>query len=110
MLSKQNRLSRRDFLSTKKNGKTERFAHFSIVVCPNRLNYSRFAVVTSSKLDKKAVIRNRLRRRIYDILKVESSGLGLDVIIFPQKSMLKLNNEETRLVLDPFLSKISLMA
>lgn len=35
----------------------------------------RAAVVVSKKVDKSAVVRNRIRRRIYEIVRLESAGI-----------------------------------
>ena len=69
MLSKSRRLARKDFLQTKKLGKSIRLPWASLLISPNFLQISRWAVVTSAKLDKSAVVRNRLRRAIYDSVK-----------------------------------------
>ncbi|MEO5627574.1 MAG: ribonuclease P protein component [Candidatus Saccharimonadales bacterium] len=50
-----------------KNGKTVRGPLMSLRYCPNskRIDY-RLAVVVSKKVNKSAVARNRMRRRIYE--------------------------------------------
>lgn len=108
MLPKKLRLSRKDFLVAKSHGQNHRFPHFSAIIYPNDLSYSRFAIVTSSKLAKRAVIRNRLRRHIYNQLKNVSGSC--DVIIFPHPPMLKLTDEAICLALHPLLSKVSSLA
>jgi len=44
----------------------------------------RLAVVVSKKVDRRAVARNRIRRRIYEIFRTQGrlSGLGVDVVIY----------------------------
>jgi len=105
VLPKQRRLFRRDFLIAKSTGKTSRFSHLSLVVHPNDLGFSRIAVVTSAKLDKRAVIRNKIRRRIYACLK--DFAFGADIIVFPNKSMLNLSRDQISLELNQALSKIA---
>ena len=107
MLPKSRRLSHKDFLTAKSHGKIYRTPHFSAVVHLTSPQPSRFAIVTSSKLHKHAVVRNRLRRRIYEILRAKHYALSADLIIFPHQSMLNLSHEELVLALDSFLSKIS---
>lgn len=54
---------------TYKNGKTIRTKLFTIKFHPNsRKRFSRLAVVVSKKVAKKAVKRNFIRRRIYNLL------------------------------------------
>ena len=48
----------------------------------------RLAVVVSKKVDKKAVVRNRIRRRIYELFRcrLPSFGMGVDMAVIVQKS------------------------
>ena len=41
----------------------------SLVFVPNERGFTRMAVVVSKKVDKTAVGRNRIRRRVYEILR-----------------------------------------
>ena len=54
---------------TYKHGKTVRGAKMSLVFNENEKGFTRIAVVVSRKVDKRAVVRNRIRRRIYEILR-----------------------------------------
>ena len=51
------------------HGKTIRHAKISLVHCPNQRGFQRFAVVVSKKVDKRAVVRNRIRRRVYEAIR-----------------------------------------
>jgi len=105
MLPKIRRLPRPDFLHTKKTGATQRFPDFNLIHCSSPRSYSRFAVVISAKISKKAVVRNRLKRQIYAAVdKLPTTG---DFIIFPHLSMLNLNNEDLNSKIHQALSKIS---
>lgn len=44
----------------------------------------RAAVVVSKKVDKRAVVRNRIRRRLFEIIRVECglSGKPIDVVVY----------------------------
>jgi len=105
MLPKIRRLSRPDFLQVKKTGTPEHFPGFNLIHCSSSLPFSRFAVVISAKISKKAVIRNRLKRQIYSA--VDKLALSGDFIIFPHPSMLNLSREEINTRLHQALSKIS---
>lgn len=52
------------------NGKTIRKPKMSLVFCENTRGFTRFAVVVSKKVEKTAVGRNRIRRRVYEVLRV----------------------------------------
>ena len=49
-------------------GKTIRKSKMSLVCTKNTRGFTRVAVVVSKKVDKSAVGRNRIRRRIYDYI------------------------------------------
>lgn len=92
MLPKSHRLARKDFLQTKKLGKNFRLPWASLQIFPNQLGINRWAMVTSAKLDKRAVVRNRLRRTVYNSIKTLPGNN--DVIIFPNKQAFNLSQEE----------------
>ena len=52
-----------------KHGKTVRSQQMSLVFAPNKKGATRIAVVVSKKIEKSAVGRNRIRRRIYEALR-----------------------------------------
>ena len=55
---------------TYQKGKTIRTPKFSLVFAPNQRGKQRFAVVISKKVIKSAVGRNRVRRRIYEVIRL----------------------------------------
>lgn len=69
MLVKKYRLRRRrDFAYLHHQGRSAHAPAFSLKTVPNRLPHARAAVVVSTKVSKKAVIRNRIRRRLLAIV------------------------------------------
>ena len=50
-------------------GKTIRKPKVSLVFCDNIRGFTRIAVVVSKKVAKTAVLRNRIRRRVYEVLR-----------------------------------------
>jgi ribonuclease P protein component len=109
MLAKKYRLSHFDFLLAKKNGKNYRANDFSLIIAGNAVQHSRYAVVTSSKLSKSAVVRNKLRRRIYSLMANRDLGSN-DFLFFPRGNMLNLSREQIGISLDSFLSTLSLVS
>ena len=110
MLSKQHRLSRKDFIQTKLRGKTLSAPHFTAVVhnqATGDRHQSRYSVVISTKIHKNATVRNRLRRQICEFLRLNPLNKKADIIIFPKAGMLNLNYEKITAELDTFISKIS---
>ena len=55
---------------TYQKGKTIRTPKFSLVFAPNQHGKQRFAVVISKKVIKSAVGRNRVRRRVYEAIRL----------------------------------------
>ncbi len=71
MLSKKYRFhSRGGVKYVYQKGKTVRTAKMSLIFLDNTRGYTRFAVVVSKKVEKSAVKRNRMRRRIYEVLRL----------------------------------------
>ena len=68
-----------------KRGQVISSPHFRIryVLNPRRQS-CRLAVVVSKKVDKRAVVRNRIRRRLYELFRRHWSNLAvnLDIVIF----------------------------
>jgi ribonuclease P protein component len=65
-------------------GKTLRTSYFSLrYVLNNRRTTYRLAVVVSRKVSKSAVVRNRIRRRIYEVVRQIDGGLiaPIDLVI-----------------------------
>ena len=52
------------------HGKTVRTPKMSLVFAENTRGFTRVAVVVSKKVDKTAVGRNRIRRRVYEALRL----------------------------------------
>ena len=89
MLSAQYRLrNKRDFDRVYKGGKTIRTALFRISTAPNQLPDSRFGIVVSNAVVKKAVARNRKKRQIREGVAsiVREVTSGYDIIIAAQPS------------------------
>lgn len=104
MLPKFRRLTRKDLNLCITAGKTLRFPNFVLKFLPNNLEFSRFGIVTSTKISKSAVVRNKLRRDIYRNINKNLSNY--DIVVFPQKSMLNLEHEEIGVVVNKALSEI----
>ena len=80
MLARRYRLSAR--VALVRRGKTVRTPHFLLRVFESSAQNPRFSVVVSRKTAKRAVVRNRLRRRGYRALAVSLPAAALaDVVI-----------------------------
>lgn len=72
-----------------KNGQAVRSRHLTVKYTRNKhRQHSRFAVVVSKKVHKSAVGRNRIRRRMYELIRHELTGMSLayDVVVIVTSS------------------------
>jgi len=84
MLKKYNRLAKtKEIDRVFKEGGSAFCKHLGVKHLRNDLGFSRFAIVVSAKVSKKAVYRNKIKRRIREIIKQELPTLkaGEDIII-----------------------------
>lgn len=83
MLPKENRIKKKkDFEAIFKKGKSFKNNFFILKVLNNNLTISRFAFVISQKVSKKAVERNKIRRRISSFLEAnfQNIKIGFDFV------------------------------
>lgn len=83
-----------------RQGQTLRSKYFSIKFAPNsRRQTYRVAVVVSKKISKSAPVRNRIRRRLYELVRVEIadklSNLDIVITVFDEETA-KLSAPELR--------------
>jgi ribonuclease P protein component len=109
MLSQKFRLSQKnDFQRIFSQGGLFRKNFFILRYLPQKLDHFRAAVVVSSKVSKKAVQRNKIRRRIYEILK-ELPLKNFDLIIVTRRPILKISFSELQKELKNALLKSHLL-
>lgn len=105
MLSKRYRFhSRGGVRYTYQNGKTIRGSRISLVFAENARNKQRFAVVVSKKVMKSAVARNRIRRRVYEAIRLQKDKIQKPVdcifIVYNREVMTMEFKELQKLVTD----------
>lgn len=108
MLSRTNRLSKqKDFEIIFSRGKECRNDWLAIKSLINRQPFSRFGLVISHKVAKKAVRRNRLRRQIRAILRRHWAEIkpGLDIIIIARPKLLELDYRQSEKIIIDLLKK-----
>jgi len=97
MLPKEYRLKTVDFKTVKNlSKKTISSASFSLKVIKTGFKPSRFVIIVSSSVFKKAVLRNKLKRRLKSIILKNLIDFkpGLAVLIYPKKESASLKNKE----------------
>jgi len=107
MLSQDFRLRKKQEVATVfKRGKSFSSPEITLRFLPNSLPNSRIAVLVGVKLDKRAVVRNRIKRRLREVARLNFSSIpsGLDLLIIARAIKLReiplpeLNNKFLQLV------------
>lgn len=95
---RKNRISgKKTFQKIISAGKTVHNSFFFVYYLKNNFKYSRFSVVISSKVVSGAVGRNRIRRRISEVVRknfVFIHPAGVDIIIIVRHKVKDLNSSE----------------
>ena len=92
--------SRKDFLRVQKEGRKVRSEHFLLAHCsrvPSEQE-SRIGVTITTKIDKRAARRNRLRRRVRDIFRKHHSRLlgAHDIVVIALTGAVDLAYDEVK--------------
>lgn len=108
MLPKQYRLTRgKDFERLAKAGRATFSREIGIKWIKNDLLVSRFGVIVSLKVSKKAVIRNKLKRRLRAIIwqEIENIKPGDDIMVLTKPDAKEMDYWELRNKLGILLEK-----
>lgn len=71
---------------------------FIFKIIKNNLDQSRFCIIVSNKVDKRAVIKNRIKRQISEIIRLNMDNIktGCDVSILAKNNLV---NKETKKII-----------
>lgn len=97
MLFRENRLKKkRDFDRAHKLGTFVRFGFLSLKKVKNGLPDSRFGFLVGTKISKKAVLRNKIKRRLREVTRLNNSRIvpGYDVVVFVRPDILEKDYQE----------------
>jgi len=112
MLASKNRFHGTNSLNyVYRNGKTLRTKYMAVKYCPNsRRDTYRIAVVVSRKVAKSAPVRNRIRRRIYELFRTQQiaglSNLDIVVTVFDE-NVAELSAENLKNTVDQLVSDMT---
>ena len=112
MLTKINRLKKeKDFERIFKKGKSFKNGFLILKIVLNDLEESRFGFIVSQKVSKKAVLRNKIKRRLRDIIQKNIAKIkkGVDVALIVLPGLEKKSFLETKETLDVLLKKTGLV-
>jgi len=87
---------RREYLSLQQTGRKIHAKHFLFFVNPSTTSHSRIGITITTKVEKRAVLRNRLRRRIREIFRVRASMLStpIEIVVIARNNSCDLPFEE----------------
>jgi len=111
MLNKQNRITRnKDFDRAFKTGQSFYGKVLGIKAVENDLNMTRFGILISTKVSKKAVVRNHFKRQIRAHIQGELPKLkkGYDIVLIVFSLILDKDFEEIHHYLVTGLNKLNL--
>ncbi len=99
MLAPTNRLVRtKDIEQAFKQGRSFFGRNLGIKTINNKLGFNRFAIVVSTKISKKATERNKIKRRLREILRLENGFLkaGYDLVIVALPNIINIKQPELK--------------
>ncbi|MFH1564255.1 MAG: ribonuclease P protein component [bacterium] len=91
MLPKKFRLTlNNDIKMVRENGKPFLTKLFNFKIKNNNLKQSRFCIIISGKVDKRAVIKNRIKRQISEIVRLNMDNIksGYDISILVKNNLM----------------------
>ena len=109
MLSRKYRFhSRGGVRYTYAHGKTIRTPKMSLVYNDNSRGFQRYGVVVSKKVEKTAVGRNRIRRRVYEAIRMEREHFREprdNIFVVYSKDIMTLDFKELRALIRSLLGQ-----
>lgn len=111
MLPKENRLRQeQDFKQLARAGQAVFSPNLSLKLLRNNSDLSRFGIIVSTKVSKKAVLRNRLKRRLREIIRLNLPQLkkGFDVMILTRTAAKDFEYLQLKEILEGLFKKSNL--
>ncbi len=96
MLAKKQRLTKKkEFEKITQPGKAHYSAILMLKILKNDLAYSRFGIIVSNKVSKKASQRNLIKRRIREIIRLNLNRIksGYDIVIIVSPKIIDQENK-----------------
>ena len=101
---------KKDFDNVFKKGRSSYDQIIGVKFIDNNSDFSRFGIIVSTKISKKAVDRNRIKRRIREVLnsQIDNIKTGKDCIVITLPTILQKNYKEIEESLNNHLKKMRL--
>src|SRR3990167_2099311 len=112
MLPLKHRLKKReDIKNVFRNGRSFKENFLLLKMAANRLVDSRFAFVVSSSVSKKAVFRNRVRRVMAEIIRLNLAQIekGFDIVLVVSPGIKQKNSQEISAALKNILLRVKII-
>jgi ribonuclease P protein component len=112
VLPKTNRLKKtKDIRRVFKGSGAFREAFLLLRPVKNTLNSTRFVFVVGKTVSKKATVRNKIRRKIREVVRLRMSEIkkGFDVVFIVSKTAVIPSFKEVELIVDKLLKKAKLI-
>ena len=103
MLAKQYRLPRSVAFH---NAKVIPTPYFKVLIQANNLSHNRFGFVISKKIDKRAVVRNRLRRILQSAVSQFLFSNSKDILFIVKQSFVKEKTPDIALLVQSVMIKL----
>ncbi len=102
---------KKDFEKLAKQGQSFFSQEFGFKILKNNLKHNRYGIVVNLKVDKRAVVRNKIRRRFRDIIKNHEKDLkqGFDVMILTREQTKNLDFQEIKEKMELLLKKAKIL-
>jgi ribonuclease P protein component len=112
VLPKKNRLKhKKDFKKVYRLGKSERDKFLVLRTLENNLDSSRFGIIISKKVAKKATVRNLIRRKIREAIRsfLPEVKPGFDIVVFTLQGIENLDFWQIKESLEKVFKKAKLI-
>lgn len=112
MLPSKNRLKKKkDFERVFKKGKGFKEGFLFLKIAKNNLKVNRFGFVVAKKFSKKAVLRNRVKRRLREALKMKLPKIkrGYDGVLVVAKGLGNKDFQEIEKIVDKLFRKAGII-
>jgi ribonuclease P protein component len=111
VLPKINRLKKKkDFEKVFKEGKGVKESFLFLKFLPNNLKVSRFGFILSKKISKKTTVRNKIKRRLREIVRLELKKIkpGIDGVFVVSPGLENKNFLEIKTIVKKIFKKTKL--
>ncbi len=99
-----------EFQALRKSGLSRAHPLVVLRAAPNALPYVRFGFVVSKRVSKLAVVRNRIRRRMREIVRRLPLGEGWDMLIIARKGAADAAFADLRDAVERLASRLGIVA